>query len=283
MSLTESQIDALISLLADRDTAIAARCRRHLVAAGPRAIGAIEAAIESGPSEVRAPARAALAAIRGAGVDRDLLAMAASSTLDLDLETGAILIARTRDPDLDGAAMIRRLDELAAAAAARMLDREQTEDVVAALRSTLAEEAGLTGNHHDYYDPANSYLDRVLERGLGIPISLCVVWILVASRLGVALHGVGMPRHFLCRLDGGRGVFLDPFGGGRELRVEDCLDFLDRSGFGRDEELLAPTPSRYILARMLANLQLVFKRRGDVDSAERYGRLFDAMRRIGTP
>ena len=117
---------------------------------------------------------------------------------------------------------------------------------------------GFRGNESDYGDPRNSFLDDVLDRRLGIPISLSVVMLEVGRRAGLPMHGVGMPGHFLV-MDGARdNVWCDPFHGGAELDVEACRRLFARvhgnaRGFSR--ALLAPTGPHLILARMLANLE----------------------------
>jgi regulator of sirC expression with transglutaminase-like and TPR domain len=99
---------------------------------------------------------------------------------------------------------------------------------------------------------------------------------LVARRAGIDVAGVGMPGHFVISLGGA--TYLDPFNRARALSREDCLSFLERTGFGRDESLIAETPDRFVLARMLANLLNVYKKRSEPDLVERYRRLFDLFR-----
>ena len=117
---------------------------------------------------------------------------------------------------------------------------------------------GFAGATDDYADPRNSFLDAVLERRRGIPISLSVVVIEVARRLGVVVHGVGMPGHFLVQAAGAEDIWCDPFAGGALLDVDGCrarFDALFRGERVLHPRDLAPTPPRAILARMLANLE----------------------------
>ena len=122
----------------------------------------------------------------------------------------------------------------------------------------LFETLGFAGNTRDYGDPENSFLDSVLERRVGIPISLAVLMMEVGRRIGVPVHGVGMPGHFLV-MDAARdGVWCDPFHGGALCDVEGCRQLFARvhgnaRGFSR--ALLVPTEPHAIVARMLANLE----------------------------
>lgn len=127
---------------------------------------------------------------------------------------------------------------------------------------------GLFGDVETYEDPQNSYLDRVLDRRLGIPITLSVLAIVVGQRTGVPLNGVGMPGHFLVRHEGHPRVLLDCFQGGKRLTSGDCQEILERIAGGPlpgfDLVWLEPTPARAIVIRMLTNLRQRALATGDV-------------------
>ncbi|MEP0846366.1 MAG: tetratricopeptide repeat protein [Phycisphaerae bacterium] len=131
-----------------------------------------------------------------------------------------------------------------------------------AMRQVLVEDFELRGNADDYYDPENSYLNRVLDRGLGIPVSLSTVWIEVARRLKWPVVGVGFPGSFLVRFDDeDRYVLVDPFRAGRALSVTDCERILAHHFDGKvkfSPELLAPVDTRQVLARTLQNLRSIY-------------------------
>jgi regulator of sirC expression with transglutaminase-like and TPR domain len=136
-----------------------------------------------------------------------------------------------------------------------------------ALREVLHEEEGLRGNDEDYYDPRNSFLNDVLDRRLGIPISLSAVSIEVARRAGLRLVGVGFPGHFLAKYvsPGGSEIFVDAHHGGEMLSADECLArYRARTG-GKDLDPshLAAVSTRQILARMLQNLRRVYAERKD--------------------
>ncbi len=131
-----------------------------------------------------------------------------------------------------------------------------------ALGEWLFQQLGFSGNTADYADPRNSYLNQVLERRLGIPITLSVVFLEVAQRLGLPAEGVGLPGHFIVSVAGEDApVYLDPFHGGRELTLDDCAELVRRSAGVDgpfDPQWLAPTPPRDIVARMLNNLRAFY-------------------------
>jgi regulator of sirC expression with transglutaminase-like and TPR domain len=173
---------------------------------------------------------------------------------DVPLDEAALVIAAHAHPDLDVAGALAELDGLAAAV------RGDTADNVAA---ALFGEGGFAGNTVDYGDPRNSYLDDVLARRLGIPITLSVVMIEVGRRAGVSLYGVGMPGHFLVQAAGDHDVWFDPFHGGRRLDERGCRELYEQTHteppFSR--ELLRAVDTRHVLRRMLANLQQTLMRR----------------------
>jgi regulator of sirC expression with transglutaminase-like and TPR domain len=181
---------------------------------------------------------------------------------NVDLVRSALTIARTEYPDLDIEPYVARIDELARRAAARISDTGDAAQTIAALSHTLFDEAGLRGNREDYYDPRNSFLNDVLDRGLGIPITLALIYMEVGRRLGFPLFGVGMPGHFLLKhydIDG-RETLVDCFNGGDILSPQDCQRRLDEIYSGQmtlRPEFLFAVSRRQILTRILNNLKTV--------------------------
>ena len=165
------------------------------------------------------------------------------------LDEAALCIAASAQPGLDVAASLARLDELAAACASPSF---------AAVREELFVRQGFTGATENYGDPRNSFLDAVLTSKRGIPISLSVVVIEVARRLGIVVHGIGMPGHFLVQAEGADDIWCDPYFDGALLDLDGCrarFDSVFRGArlFRRTD--LAPSPPRAILVRMLTNLE----------------------------
>jgi len=198
----------------------------------------------------------------------------AGSEEDLDLAEAALLIAQEENPVLDVAAYLRRLDHLAAAVRARLPESPGPTDMIDSLNVQLFQEEGLTGNEQEYYDPRNSFLNEVLDRKTGIPISLSVIYLEVGRRLGLPLVGVGFPGHFLVKYSGSDGdIVLDPFFGGISLTHEQLTQKL-RTAYGDQHpilsqvsRLLIPTSKKEILVRMLRNLKAIYLQQGDFTRA----------------
>jgi regulator of sirC expression with transglutaminase-like and TPR domain len=185
---------------------------------------------------------------------------------DLDWLSGALLIARDEYPALDIDAELRRFDALAAPlgslsglpAAAQLL----------ALREQLVEREHFSGNVDDYYDPKNSFINDVLNRRVGIPITLALVWVEVGRRAGMAMGGAAFPGHFLVRIEdprGGDALIVDVFSGGHVVLPEHLDAMVERlsPGLKFDPDVLLPARPREILVRMLMNLRSVHAHRGD--------------------
>ena len=185
---------------------------------------------------------------------------------ELDLLDGALFIASDARPGLDRAAVLAALDALAEPLLGGRLADLPAPLQARALADHLFVREGFHGNNGDYYDPKNSFLDEVIARRTGIPISLSVVYVEVARRVGVWASPVGFPGHFLVRVeDDDRRVVVDPFHGGGPLDEVALADLLRRSGsrLRYSADMIAPTPVRQVLARMLMNLRGIYATRGD--------------------
>src|ERR1700739_244016 len=180
----------------------------------------------------------------------------------IDLIRSALVIARTEYPALEIEEYATRIDRMSRRAAALAAGLGGSE-IRAALNQVMFEEANLRGNREDYYDPRNSFLNDVLERGLGIPITLAIIYMEVAKRVGFLLSGVGMPGHFLLKHygDDGQEILIDCFNRGDILSRQDCQSRLDEIYSGEmalRPEFLHPISRRQILTRMLNNLKTVY-------------------------
>jgi len=173
------------------------------------------------------------------------------------LDIGTALIAVHAHPGLDVASVVTALDDLAAACPSNDLD---------GLCTYLFDDCGFAGNTVDYYDPENSFIDTVLLRRTGIPITLSVVLIEVGRRIGIDLVGVGLPGHFVVRNAGDTTELIDPFNGGRRLDEAGCEAMLSQLQ-GRPVTLhpswLAAVDHRSILWRILTNLKGCYAQRNN--------------------
>jgi len=178
----------------------------------------------------------------------------------IPLDEVALLVAAHAQPELDVDHELGRLDALAA---------KCNEATLPDLLRVLFHDEGFTGNRADYYDPRNSFLNEVINRRLGIPITLSVLLMEVGRRLGVALDGVGMPGHFLVRDAADPGIFVDAFAGGALLDAQAC-ERLFQSMQGADQPLnprfLWPVARSAIVSRMLGNLRAIYAQRRETNS-----------------
>ena len=182
------------------------------------------------------------------------------------VEDVAILIAREANPILDEHALRRALDGIATEALIRRGLRSTPERDCRILADLLFVELGFEGERDDYYDPRNSYIDKVMIRRKGIPISLSVLSMAIGERAGMVVEGVGFPGHFLVRVGGPEGVYQDPFNRG-EILDGVGLRKLAAQFLGAEMALhpsyLEPVDCLTITIRMLANLKTAHRRQGD--------------------
>jgi regulator of sirC expression with transglutaminase-like and TPR domain len=185
----------------------------------------------------------------------------------LPLDEAALAIAAEEYPDLDAGAYLAELDRLARRVERLSPAPLRAASTLRALREVIFEEEGFRGNEKAYYDPRNSYLNEVLDRRLGIPISLSLLFMEVARRAGLDLAGVGFPGHFLVKLspEAGPEVFIDPYNEGELLTAEECVARFKNVSQGRefDPRFLQAVAPRQILGRMLHNLKRIYVEQGD--------------------
>lgn len=210
-------------------------------------------------------------------LDTTLAALAADPTLPVDLAELALHLARDEYPDLDVPVYLARLDALADELRPRLAGTLAAR--TAELAHLLFEEHGFAGNTAEYYDARNSYLNDVLDRKLGIPITLSVVAVAVGTRAGLDVAGVGLPGHFIAKASdpSGHDVLFDPYHGGQFLDAAGCEELVS-AVTGRPFELtaeeVAATPPGQVAVRMLTNLKGVYLRDEDFRRAARVmGRL----------
>lgn len=192
----------------------------------------------------------------------DLSDLAHCDDADVPLAESALRIALLEYPGLDPAPSMREIERLAARAR-EVAAGDDAESLLAAVTKVLFAEAGYTGNGDAYFDPRNSFLNDVIVRKTGIPISLSVLFMEVARRLGLDVRGVGFPGHFLVGwFDRADATYIDAFNRGARLTREECASLLPSEG-ELDVSFFEPVTHRQILLRMLTNLKIIYAQAKD--------------------
>lgn len=180
----------------------------------------------------------------------------------IDLATAALLVAAEEYPQLSPAAYTRRLDLLAERVHDHLADENAPLVVLQEMNQVLFQQEGLHGNTEDYYDPRNSFLNDVLDRRIGIPLTLSIIYLEVGWRLGLPLNGINFPGHFLVRFKGeALDVAVDPFQAGRIRFPDDMQELLDRLYGGMvpmSPEFLRPASRKDMIVRLLSNLKGIY-------------------------
>ncbi|MBI5630567.1 MAG: hypothetical protein HY921_06760 [Elusimicrobia bacterium] len=273
---SESELRSLVLLLDEDDAAsLDLVCRQILMIGEPIIPYLEELRLKSG-SEIAAKAESLARQVRFKNLREAFLRLSVSPKPSL--EKGALLIARFGYPGLDPAVYGSWFDRVAT----ELEDSLPTDadEAVAFQRLNLHvfQAMGFAGNETRYYDPDNSYLNRVIETRRGIPISLSVLYILLAHRLRLPVYGVGTPGHFLVAFNpGSYTCYIDTFHHGKLLDVNEVRRMLVRSGYEFREEFLRPCPTREILVRMMRNLISVYQKEGLVDRAEMLSTLVEIV------
>jgi regulator of sirC expression with transglutaminase-like and TPR domain len=191
----------------------------------------------------------------------------------IDLPTAALVIAADEYPHLDLQQYLDKLEQIAIDARKASKRLSDPSDILIAINSVVFLEYGYHGNRENYYDPRNSYLNQVIDRRTGIPITLSIMYMEVARRIGMRLLRVGTPGHFLVKHSGPSGeIYCDPFNGGRLMDAAGCAKLVeDISGGKLDLRLedLSGVSKKQILTRMLTNLVRVYSEGKDYARAVR--------------
>jgi len=187
----------------------------------------------------------------------------------IDLATAALAIAADEYPGLDLGFYLDKLEQIGIEARNAASGLSDPAQILLAVNSVLFAGYGFHGNTKNYYDPRNSYLNQVIERRTGIPITLSIVYMTVADRAGLRLSGVGLPGHFVVKHGE---VLVDPFNGGILLNAAACAKLVEATSGGRLElapEHLSAVSNKQILTRMLANLLGIYSKGKDFARAVR--------------
>lgn len=278
--LSETQRTALISLLADDDPSVYQAIRDRIIASGPSACEWLRPHGLSSDPILRRHAQDIICRLDKQTADDRFLAFVLHHGDDFDIEQAAWLLARTQYPEINVEAYQALLDSYARDLREKIGPGAEPGEILTAINLHLFTELGFVGNEKNYYDPDNSYLNRVLDRRTGNPINLCLVYILIARRLHLPVVGIGFPGHFICRFQSASAeIYVDVFNGGRLLSKADCTHHLLRIKADLNENDLAPVTARRMLTRICANLHQIYRYFALSEEATRFQRYLVALGR----
>jgi regulator of sirC expression with transglutaminase-like and TPR domain len=278
--LSQSQRRALLSLLADEDPVIYRTVREKLLSCGPPAAEWLRPHTMSSDPALRRRARQIVLHFDRQAADDHFLAFCLRHGEEFDLEQGAWLFAQTQYPLINVEAYQAQLDGYANELRDRLRFTADPHDVLTIINQYLFSELAYAGNEVNYYDPENSYLNRVMDRRTGNPINLCLLYILLARRLRLPVAGIGLPGHFICRYQSTSAeIYLDPFNRGKALTKADCVRYLLNANCSLRDDYLAPATPRRLLLRICSNLHQVYQRLEQAVEAMRLQRYLVALAR----
>lgn len=261
--LSAGQRDALVTLLADEDPHIARRIRELILSredSPQKWLGRYRLADDP---LARRRVNELLDTLARRDADHRFIAFCLRHGEDLDIEEGAWLLAATTYPTISIDGYRALLDYHADILSERIGHISEPRRLLGIINRYIFEELHFTGNEQDYYDPENSYLNAVMDRRTGNPISLGLIYLMVCQRLQLPVVGVGLPGHFLCRLQtASRELYIDTFRGGLLLTKADCIHYLVHSNYSLREEYLGPMSPRRMLMRVIGNLQQIYQQTG---------------------
>jgi regulator of sirC expression with transglutaminase-like and TPR domain len=271
-----SQEQALITLLGDDDERAQQLIEEKLIALGSVSMSTLFRALASPDPVTHRNAQRILRRLCQSHVNDEFLAFCRSHAQDL--ERGVFLLAHTAYPEVEMGVYAKRIDDMAKVLRSRLRKNDSSHTTIEKINRFLFREQGFRGNEENYYDPDNSFLNRVIDRRLGIPITLSTLYLLVAERLQLPIVGVGMPGHFILKYrENDSEFFIDPFNDGMIMDAEDCQQVIEHMGQRFDPSLLKPTGPRQMLARMCANLMHIYRERQESSSYERIEKFLEAL------
>ncbi|MGC8744093.1 MAG: SirB1 family protein [Verrucomicrobiia bacterium] len=278
--LSEKDRLALINLLDDEDPQIYSHVREKLIECGNDIIKLLKPYTINGTPLMRKRAKEIINYFAKKEADNEFLSFCLKNGDDLNLETGIWFLSKTQYPDLNQEAYSALLDKYACDIALHLKHVFRGVSVVNTINYYLFDELGFTGNEVDYYNPENSFLNIVIDKRTGNPVTLCTLYILLAQRLKLPITGISLPGHFMCRFQTTTEEFyIDVFNRGRILTKADCIRYLHNSNQTAYEGSLSPVSPRKILLRICSNLRQIYQQREQLTEAEQYQRYIDALAR----
>jgi len=279
-ALSESQKGALLKLLADEDSAVYRTVREKILSHGSEVINWLQPHTLSNDPALRRRAQDIISHFGRQAADNQFLGFCLKHGEEFDLEAGVWFLAQTQYPDINVEAYQALLDTFAAELRERLDLTREPKEVLSRINTYLFEELGFSGNEENYYDPENSYLNRVIDRRTGNPINLSLLYMVLARRLRLPVTGIGLPGHFICRHQSSAAeIFIDAFNGGKFLSKADCVQYLAHANYSLRDDCLAPVSARRMLLRICGNLHQTYLQLQRTEETTRIQRYLVALAR----
>jgi len=276
----DKQKAALISLLTDEDTSVYKAVRGKFLSLGIVTREWLHPHMLSNNPLLRRRAQEIVRHFDLQTADDRFLAFCLKQGEGFELEQAAWLLAQTQFPEINVEAYQALLDSFVGELRERVSLYKRANQMLGQINDYLFNELSFAGNENNYYDPDNSYLNRVLDRRTGNPINLCLLYLLIARRLRLPMVGIGLPGHFLCRYQSTADeVYIDAFHHGRLLTKTDCIHYLIRGNYDVSDDYLSPVSSRRLFHRICANLHQIYLQLEHVEEATRVQRYLVALSR----
>jgi regulator of sirC expression with transglutaminase-like and TPR domain len=276
----DGQRAALISLLADEDASVYQAVREKFLSLGVVARDWLHPHALSSDPLLRRRAQEIIRHFDRETADDRFLTFCLKQGENFDLEEAAWLLAQTQYSDINVEAYQALLDSFVAELRQRVSLYKRANQMLGQINDYLFNELSFAGNEKNYYDPDNSYLNRVLDRRTGNPINLCLLYLLIARRLQLPVVGIGLPGHFLCRYQSTADeIYVDAFNHGRLLSKTDCIHYLIRGNYDVSDDYLSPVSSRRLFHRICGNLQHIYLQLEQQEEATRVQRYLVALSR----
>jgi regulator of sirC expression with transglutaminase-like and TPR domain len=277
-TLSEGQKAALISLLGDEDPAVYQVVRDKILSCGQGAVEWLRPQRLSSDPALRRRAQDILQLLAREVADDKFLAFCLTEGNDLNLEQGAWLLAQTQYPEINLEAYQALFDSYAGELRERIDARSDADEILSTFNEYVFDVLRFKGNEQNYYDPENSYLNRVVDRRTGNPINLCLVYLLLARRLKLPVSGIGLPGHFICRFQTStEEYFVDVFHRGKIWTKATCIQYLLSRNYNLEDNYLAPVSSRRLLLRICGNLHQIYQHLEMAEDSTRLQRYLIAL------
>jgi len=275
-SLTENQKKSLFRLLSDEDPSTILLVKQQLIDQGESGVSQLEdwlKEVTGSPAEEHL--REVITRLKNTQCHTEFLEFCARVSVesDFDLEEASFLLSSTEYVATDMKPFRMILDGIATEVKTH-LEQEGSPSEMRSLSHVLHDKYRFRGNRDRYYEAENTYLNRVLERRVGIPLTLSLLYLLVGRRLDMAIHGVALPGHFIVSW---HGQFFDPFNHGRLLNEKACQQMVESRGQEFHPSHLSPATSRQVLSRMLMNLARVYEIEEDRQRLSRIRKYLQAL------